>query len=153
MYLNLFDISIMVAPNILERISMMMRSLGLIKVFPLILGLLIYTSSACYAVSGMNFVDAEGQTGYYVDLNSVEYGDNYINANIAVVKGSSNRMYLYCMHFDLGKSTYQIAYSKVFAYDTKELLEYNEGSPIEHYYGPSSMMQQIVEYILYPERR
>lgn len=131
----------------------MLRSCRLIKVFPLIMGLLLYASSACFALQGMDFVDAEGQTGYYVDLNSVEWGDNSINANIAVVKSASNRMYLYCMHFDLGNNTYQIAYSEVFAYDTKEMLEYNEGSPVEHSYGANSMMQQIVEYILYEERR
>ena len=124
------------------------------KLFPLLFSLLLCSSSPCLAVEGMDFVDAEDKTGYYVDLGSVTWEDeNLLNAKIAVVKAATNRMYAYTMHFDTQKNTYRILHSEVFAYDTKELLESNGAALSDRFYGSASMMQEIIEYILYPERR
>ena len=98
-------------------------------------------------------MDAEDKTGYYVDLNSVTREENLLDAKIAVVKASTNRMYVYSMHFDLEKTTYRILHSDIYTYDTRELLESNGPSISERFYGPASMMQEIIEYIVYPERR
>ncbi len=123
-------------------------------ILPAIFCLLLCSSSACSALEGMEFVDAEGSTGYYVDLNSVWWGEeNQLGADIAVIKAATNRLYRYTMQFDLGMNTYQIMYSEVYVYDTRQLLEYSYESPTQHVFGPNSMMQQIVEYIVYEERR
>ena len=123
------------------------------KIFPLLFSLLLCGSPLCHAVEGMEFVDAEDKTGYYVDLNSVTCEENLLDAKIAVVKAATNRMYVYSMHFDLEKKTYRILHSDIYTYDTRELLESNGPSISERFYGPASMMQEIIEYIVYPERR
>ena len=124
------------------------------KLFPLLFALLLCSSVPCFAVEGMEFVDAEDKTGYYVDLGSVTWEDEHLlNAKIAVVKAATNRLYLYTMHFDTQQNTYRILQSEVYAYDTKELLESNGPALSDRFYGPASMMQEIIEYILYPESR
>lgn len=124
------------------------------NLFTLLFALMLCTSSPCFAVEGMHFVDAEDKTGYYVDLNSVAWDDaNLLNAKIAVVKAATNRLYIYSMHFDIQKRTYRILHSEVYAYDTRELLESNDSAVPDRFYGPASMMQEIIEYIIYPERR
>ena len=116
--------------------------------------LLLFVSPLCHAVEGMDFVNADDQTGYYVDLGSVtREEENLLNAKIAVVKAATNRLYTYTMQFNLEKRTYRILHSEVLAYDTREVLESNSSSDAERFYGPASMMQEIIDYILYPEKR
>lgn len=124
------------------------------RLFPLLLAFLLFSSPSCSALEGMTFVDADDKTGYYVDLGSVTKENEYtLNAKVAVVKAATNRLYTYSMRFDTQKNTYRIMQSHVYVYDTRKLLESNGPTTAEHFYGPASMMQEIVEYILYPARR
>jgi len=124
------------------------------RLFFLLFSLLLYCTTPCLALEGMEFVDADDKTGYYVNLNSVHWeADNVLISDVAVVKAATNRLYVYTMRFDMEKRTYRILHSEVFAYDTRELLETNASTVSEHFYGPASMMQEIIDYILYPEGR
>ncbi len=124
------------------------------RIIPLVLAFLFCFSPLCGAVDGMDFVDADDQTGYYVNLNSVYWGEGgQMDAEIAVVKAAANRMYVYSMHFDRQKHTYFIMHSDVYSYDTKILLESSGPAASERYFGPASMLQEIVDFIIYPEGR
>lgn len=103
--------------------------------------------SACSA-EDLQFVDANGSTGYYVDVDSITYeGENIVNAGIAVKKAALNRMFLYTMQFDSAARTYQILSSQVVKYDTREVLERGAASETPHPYGILSPMSSIVDYI------
>ena len=116
--------------------------------------MLFFTSSIGYAEEDLHFVDSDDTTGYYVDLNSVSIeSDQVLNAKIAVIKIPTNRMFVYTMRFDHEKRLYKILGAKVLVYDTKKVLETTGASDVERTYGPASVMQEIVEYILYPEKR
>ncbi len=124
------------------------------KILPLVFAFLFCFSPLCSAVDGMAFVDADDKTGYYVNLDTVYWGENeQMDAEIAVVKAATNRMYVYSMHFDRQKRTYRIMHSDVYAYDTKTLLESTGPAASERYYGPASMLQEIIDFIIYPEGR
>ena len=57
-------------------------------------------SSACLAEEDMEFVDANGATGYYVDVASISFeSDDIANARIAVIKANQNRRYIYAARF------------------------------------------------------
>ena len=57
----------------------------------------------CAAAEDMQFVDADGDTGYYVDtLSIVRVSEAERDAVVAVVKAAENRRYLYRMRFDAG---------------------------------------------------
>ena len=73
-----------------------------------------------FADMDLRFVDAQGNTGYYVDMNSVQIkNNNEATARVEIVKADANCLYLYTIAFDRGKKTYQILDSIVAAYDTK----------------------------------
>ena len=124
------------------------------RLFLVVLALFAMTN-ACFA-ENMEFVDANGSTGYYVDTDSVSYESTkegetdvtYVYARVAVVRADDNRRYLYAMKFDPAKSTYRIMASEVQAYDTKETLEKSAAVELPRRYGPTSPMKEIVEFIM-----
>jgi len=117
------------------------------KLFVLLFALLTFTGSQASA-EAWEFVDAQNTTGYYVDADSVNFkGENIVEANIAVVKANTNRMFIYYMQFDRGLRTYQIGASRVIKYDTKEEIDSKDAVQQPRQYSPTSPMNEIVEYI------
>ena len=96
----------------------------------------------------MRFVDADEDSGYYVDVNSVSF-ESYckVNARIAVKKTNMNRMYIYALQFDRQQRTYRIYASQVLKYDTKEILNSADTGDDPKTYSVTSPMNTIVEYL------
>ena len=115
----------------------------------LLMSLMLMMSSVCMAGEDtMHFVDANGSTGYYVDVASLGFeGNSVVNARIAVKKAAMNRMFIYTMQFDTGKKTYRILESQVLEYDSKKVLESTGGAEKLRAYGDRSPMNSIVQYI------
>ncbi len=125
----------------------MEKTMHVKKIAAFLLAALLLANSPCMA-EDMQFVDAKGATGYYVDMASLTFeGEDVVNARIAVKKATMNRMFLYTMHFDVKMHTYQILDSQVVQYDTREVLESRGGSEVSRPYGMYSPMNSIVEYI------
>ncbi|MBQ1867796.1 hypothetical protein, partial [Selenomonas sp.] len=122
------------------------------RFLPLCLLAMLLLSSICQAEENMQFVDADGGTGYYVDVNSIAFSEvtetvypnpipsadpakppvilppqeetrEIITARIAIVKAYTNRRYLQYVKFDPARSEYQVLASKTQQYDTRKQLE------------------------------
>ncbi|MDD7763002.1 MAG: hypothetical protein PT949_03545 [Selenomonadales bacterium] len=112
-------------------------------------------SASCLAEEKMQFVDAHGATGYYVDTNSivfstVEEADNQyeiVSARVAVIKAKQNRRYLYTMQFNPELATYQILSAKIQQYDNKAILETDANEQPPAPYSLTSPMKAIVDFI------
>lgn len=101
----------------------------------------------------LRFVDAQGNTGYYVDMNSVRIkNNNEATARVEIVKADANCLYLYTIAFDRGKKTYQILDSVVAAYDTKEPTGGSKKPLKPQGYAKGSAMETVAEYIYSPQR-
>ena len=104
--------------------------------------------SVCFGEDWV-FVDADEDTGYYVDMDTINIeGKDFINATIAIVKANSNRMYLYNVKINHRDNSYQINSSKILEYDTKNLLESNDQRRPFRAYSPNSEMSELVRFIL-----
>ena len=104
--------------------------------------------SVCFGEDWV-FVDADEDTGYYVDMDTINIeGKDFINAAIAIVKANSNRMYLYKVKINHRDKSYQINSSKILEYDTKNVLESNDQSRPFRPYSPKSEMSELVRFIL-----
>ncbi len=96
----------------------------------------------------MRFVDANGDTGYYVDAASItRLSDVEREAGVAVVKAAENRRLLYRIRFNRQMRTYQILSGQVGVYDTKEVLRTTPGMAAPQAYTPTSPMQSIEDFI------
>ncbi|WP_302949022.1 hypothetical protein [uncultured Selenomonas sp.] len=100
------------------------------------------------AAEDMRFVDANGDTGYYVDAASItRLSDVEREAGVAVVKATENRRLLYRIRFNRQMRTYQILSGQVGVYDTKEVLRTTPGMAAPQAYTPTSPMQSIEDFI------
>ena len=110
--------------------------------------LLIAGVSTCSAAEDMRFVDAEDDTGYYVDAASiVRVSDTERDAVVAVVKAGENRRYLYRTRLNPHAGTYQFVSAQVEVYDTKEILRTTQGMDVPRPYTPASPLRSIADFI------
>ena len=115
----------------------------------LLAALVFFTSfSVCNAAEDMRFVDAEDDTGYYVDAASiVRVSDTERDAVVAVVKADENRRYLYRTRLNRQAGTYQFVSTRVEVYDTKEVLRTSQGMDVPQKYTPASPLRSIADFI------
>lgn len=111
--------------------------------------LLILLAAPCLASDeGLRFVDAEGDTGYYVDIYSISIDSSHeYTANVAIIKAKDNTMYSYRMHFDYGARTYQVLYSATMTYDEREISESSSVPQSPRVYAQGSPLAAIVDYL------
>ena len=100
------------------------------------------------AAEDMRFVDAEDDTGYYVDAASiVRVSDTERDAVIAVVKAAENRRYVYRTRLNPQAGTYQFVSAQVEVYDTREVLRTTQGMNMPQKYTPASPLRSIADFI------
>ena len=133
-------------PNRKEAISVMQR----FTVGGFLLAVLVFLTSfsLCEAAEDMRFVDAEDDTGYYVDAASiVRVSDTERDAVVAVVRADENRRYLYRTRLNRQAGTYQFVSTRVEVYDTKEVLRTSQGMDVPQKYTPASPLRSIADFI------
>ena len=110
--------------------------------------LLLANFNVCEATEDMRFVDAEDDTGYYVDAASiVRVSDTERDAIVAVVRADENRRYLYRTRLNPQAETYQFISTQVEVYDTKEVLRTSQGMDVPQKYTAASPLRSIVDFI------
>ena len=93
------------------------------------------------------FVDYEGNTGYYVDVNSIEMpSDHEIEMDLYLVKLHSRYMYRYRAYFDTAEGSYEYRNARVYDYETKKLMSVADHVQEKLSYGKSTMLQEVVEF-------
>ena len=129
------------------------------RILPLFLSVWLFTVATAFA-ENMQFVDAVGPTGYYVDVDSLSFFQttevqpdntkkNYeiVQARVAVIKARTNRRYIYLMQFNKDKMRYRILSSKVQIYDSKQFVEQTDEVSPELPFVASSPMQTVLDFI------
>ena len=129
------------------------------RILPLFLSVWLFTAATAFA-ENMQFVDAVGATGYYVDVDSLSFSqttevqpDNtkksyeIVQARVAVIKARTNRRYIYLMQFNKDKMRYRILSSKVQIYDSKQFVEQTDEVSPELPFMASSPMQTVLDFI------
>ena len=122
------------------------------KKFLLILAATIFFSSSICAAENLKFIDAMDDTGYYYDGDSVKSeGVDVFRVDMAVIKASLNRMYVYDVRINHADKTYEILSSKILSYDTRAEIETNKSRRPVQTYSDRSELGQMVRLILYGE--
>ncbi len=122
------------------------------KIFSTLIAFMIVSAlnlNPCCA-EDFQFVDAEGVTGYYVDMDSVENESrSIIAARIAVVKADANRMFVYDVRFNHVERTYRIIASQTLEYDSRDILETDNIPRDARAYASGSEMSELIDFIMY----
>lgn len=115
--------------------------------------LMLMPIPALAAYENLEFVDANGSTGYYADRKSAYFPtDDMVEAIIAVKKAGQNRMFTYRMQFNRLEHTYLILSSQIIKYDTQEVLETHNEAQMPQTYRLQSPMNEIVDYLFAVKR-
>lgn len=111
--------------------------------------LVLLVSGQCWAAVKVDryFVNAENNTGYYVDVNSIEVPSDYeITFDLYMVKSRDGYMYRYQAYFNTDEGSYQYLTAKVYNYKTKKLLSYNEEAQPLLSYRENLMLREVVDF-------
>ena len=120
------------------------------KKFLATLAIMILLGGATCSAENLKFIDAMEDTGYYYDADSVQTESSSVfYVNMAVIKASLNRMYVYNVRIDHSEKTYEILSSKILSYDTRAEIESNKNSRPPQHYSNKSEFGQMVRLILY----
>ena len=111
--------------------------------------MIMMSTAASAGAEEYKFVDAEDETGYYVDMDTVKVENaNTLRMTIAVVKANMNKMYVYDVRINHREMKYQINWSKIMEYDTRKELESNNEQRPYRPYSAKSQMTEVVNYVL-----
>lgn len=95
------------------------------------------------------FVDYENNTGYYVDVNSIDMpSDHEIELDLYLVKLHGGYMYRYRAYFDTEEGSYQYRQARVYNYETKKLVTGTAFLQDKLSYHKSRMLEQVVDFAL-----
>lgn len=93
------------------------------------------------------FVDYENNTGYYVDVNSIEQpSEHELLCDVYLVKLHSGLMYRYRTYFDTAEKSYEYQQAKIYNYETKKLISTTDFLQKKQTYTKSRMLQETVEF-------
>ena len=122
------------------------------KKFLIICAAIIFMSGASCSAENLKFIDAMEDTGYYYDADSVRVEDSDVfRVDMAVIKASLNRMYVYDVRINHVKRIYEILSSKILSYDTRAEIDVNKSRRPIKTYSDKSELGQMIRLILYGE--
>ena len=103
------------------------------------------TSSA----EDLKFIDAAGDTGYYVDLDSVrKESAEVFFVDFIVIRADRNEMAIANLKINHVLKTYIVQSSKTLSYDERTELKSEPGNKILKSYSDKSLMNETVQIIL-----
>ena len=94
------------------------------------------------------FIDANGDTGYYVYMDNVKRPGYYeIVADIAIIKADEDRIFIYETYFDTYHNYCRFQTSKVYQYSDKKMLMGSNIPQDLRSYTSTSPMKAIADYL------
>ncbi len=110
----------------------------------------IFFNFAECSAENLKFVDAAGDVGYYVDLDTVQViNPEIFDVNIVTIRVELNQMEVTDVRINHAAKTYTIKSTKTFSYDERTELKSDNVTRKEKSYSDKSFMAEAVGIILY----
>ena len=111
--------------------------------------LLILNGAVCSA-EDLKFIDSNGDTGYFVDADSVRAESMAVfSANLVIIRIDSNQMDVVNLKINHAAKTYAIRSTRTLAYDSRAELSADLTSRPPRNYTDESLMGDLVKIILH----
>ena len=119
------------------------------KIFMLAMFGIIFLSFNASSAEDLKFIDASGDTGYYVDLDSVRRENAEVFfVDFIVIRENKNEMAVANLKINHRQKTYITQSTKTLSYDERTELKTEAGNNIVHHYSEKSLMNETVQIIL-----
>ena len=129
--------------DLVKRCGRLILCLGIVA------GLLGLAGQDCLAKVKVDryFVDAQNNTGYYIDVNSIEVvSDHEILVDMYLVKCRERYMYAYRTRFNTEELSYQYLNTRIYNYETKKLSAKSQKPLPELTYKKSQILQEVLAF-------
>ena len=120
------------------------------KIFYLsIFCLTIFFGSPEVAAEDLRFIDSNGDTGYYIDMDSVKKIDgSAFTVDFIVIRADRNEMTIADLKINYALKTYTVQSEKTLSYDERTEISADNRQHITKSYSDKSVMNIIVQMIL-----
>ena len=111
--------------------------------------LAIFFSSSTGAAEDLRFIDSTGDTGYYIDMNSVRReSPSVISVDFIVIRADKNEMTIADVSIDYAEKSYIVKSARTLSYDVRNEISSDKTRRPKKFYSDRSLMHEIVQMIL-----
>lgn len=121
-----------------------------VKIFcSVIFTAIIFCNLTKCSAEDLRFIDANGDTGYYVDASTIRVeSDSVFYVDFDVIRASINQMEVVHLKINHWARTYQPMYIRTLSYDERTELKFDDAYRIPLHYDEKSVIADVVRFVL-----
>ena len=120
------------------------------KFFLLTIAAIIFLSSASCSAEDLKFLDANGDTGYFVDVDSDRMeSESVFRVNMIIIRLDVNEMDVIDLRVNHVEKNYIICSTRTFSYDERTELRADNTQRPARAYAEKSLMGDLVQIVLF----
>lgn len=119
------------------------------KIFLFTAAIIFWNSSICSA-EDLKFLDANGETGYFVDMDSDRMeSESVFRVNMVIIRLDVNEMDVIELRVDHVERNYMICSTRTLSYDDRTELRADNTQRPARTYAEKSLMGDLVQIVLF----
>ena len=119
------------------------------KIFEMVLATMIFLNFAACSAEDLKFIDASGDTGYYIDMDSVKIsGSSTFSVDFIVIRADKNEMTIADLTINHVEKNYFVKSTRTLSYDERTEIHSDSSRHTKKSYSDKSLMYAIVQTIL-----
>lgn len=120
-----------------------------IKILVVAAAIIFLNCATCFA-EDLKFIDSEGDSGYFIDLDSVKVESaSTFSVNMMIIKLNVNQMEIVDLQINHAAKNYVIRSTRTVSYDERTELSADNNQRPARGYSDKSLMGDIVKIIIY----
>lgn len=118
--------------------------------FSIIFTALILSNCEIGFAEDLRFIDANGDTGYYVDASTIQVeSDSVFRVDLDIIRASINQMEVINLRIDHWNKTYEILSVRTLSYDERTELRSDNTRRLPASYAEKSLIGEVAHFVVY----
>lgn len=110
---------------------------------------IIFLNVAPCSAENLKFIDATGDTGYYIDMDSVKIESaSTFSVDFIVIRADKNEMTIADVQMNHAEKFYIVKSARTLSYDERTEISADKTRRAKKFYSEKSVMQSIVQIVL-----
>ena len=111
---------------------------------------LILSNFKVCSADDLRFIDANGDTGYYVDASTIRVeSDSVFYVDLDIIRASINQMEVINLRIDHWNRTYEIISIRTLSYDERTELKSDNNRRLPASYAEKSLIGEVAHFVVY----
>ena len=110
---------------------------------------IFFSAQNCFA-EDLRFIDANGDTGYYVDASTIQVeSDSVFFVDLVIIRAGKNQMEVINLRIDHWQRTYAVQSVRTLSYDGRTELKSDNHPRRAASYNDKSLIGDVVHFVIY----